>query len=142
MPDLSIEVEWIRDPPAAAWVTLVGAGDTKTVPGFQGCLNQLLRAGITRFAFDVERLLSMGGTFDRCLIDFASARDRGGGMVVLVRPHPKLKIVGDTLGWWKILRLAQSRAEALGLLRASARPGAPPPVAPPGPAPAPPPPAS
>lgn len=120
MPDLTIGIERLQDIPHAAYVTLAGAGDARTVPGFQEQMNPLRHAGVIRFAFDIERLKYMNSTFDGYMINLADAVNGDGGIVVLVRMHPKVMVVAEMLGWWTFFRRAESREEALELLRASA----------------------
>ncbi len=113
MPDLTVEVEYLKDVQKAAMVVLGGAIDAKTVPGFQENLNKLKEGGIIRFVLDMENVKYINSTGLGYLVNLADNIDGSQGGVSLVRVPPKVKVVFDMLGLNTFFKSYNSRREAM-----------------------------
>ncbi|MBI3271799.1 MAG: anti-sigma factor antagonist [Planctomycetes bacterium] len=118
MPDLTFEVEYLKDVQKGALVVLSGAIDAKTVPGFQENLNKLKDAGVIRFVLDMENVKYVNSTGLGYLVNLADNVDPQGGAIALVRVHPKVKVVFDMLGLNAFFKINNSRKEAIETLKA------------------------
>ncbi|MBI5367214.1 MAG: anti-sigma factor antagonist [Planctomycetes bacterium] len=117
MPDLTFEVEYLKDIAKGALVVLSGSIDAKTVPGFQENLNKLKDAGVIRFVLDMENIKYVNSTGLGFLVNLADNVDPQGGAIALVRVHPKVKVVFDMLGLNAFFKINNSRKEAIETLR-------------------------
>lgn len=112
MPDLTVDVEYLKDVQKAAMVVLGGAIDAKTVPFFQENLNKLKDSGIIRFILDMENVKYINSTGLGFLVNLADNIDSTQGGVSLVRVPPKVKVVFDMLGLNTFFKIFNSRKEA------------------------------
>ncbi|MBI5367223.1 MAG: STAS domain-containing protein [Planctomycetes bacterium] len=117
MPDLTINIEYLPEIRKAVDVRLTGWGDAKTVPAFQECMNALWDSGYRYFVLDLENLRAFSETFDGYAVNLADRLDPVGGAIVLLRAQPKVAVVLDMLGLWAFFRRAESRAEAIEIVR-------------------------
>ncbi len=113
MPDLNVEVEYLKEVPKCAMVVIAGAIDAKTVPGFQEHLNKLKDSGIIRFVLDMENVKYINSTGLGFLVNLADNIDPVQGGVSLVRVPPKVKVVFDMLGLNTFFKIFNSRREAM-----------------------------
>ncbi len=120
MPDLTFEVEYLKDIPQGVLLVLGGAIDAKTVPSFQENLNKLKESGITRFVLDMEQIKYVNSTGLGYLVNLADSVELQGGGIALVKIHPKVKVVFDMLGLNAFFKIHNNRKDALEHFRSTA----------------------
>lgn len=123
MPDLTFEVEYLKDIPQGVLLVLGGAIDAKTVPSFQENLNKLKDSGITRFVLDMEGIKYVNSTGLGYLVNLADSVELQGGGIALVKIHPKVKVVFDMLGLNAFFKIHNNRKDALDHFRSTAGAG-------------------
>lgn len=114
---LGVKLELLNDVPDAAYLTLEGAGDATNVMDFVDILQPLFAKGVNRLAFDFEKLIYFNETFEGFVTNQAKRLNDGAGVLVVVRPHPKLLMLLKMLGLQEYYRIADSREEAIHQLR-------------------------
>ena len=127
MPDLSIQVQEIKEVPHTAIVQLTGSIDAKTVISFQNELSAVKQRGISRFVLDMESVKYINSTGLGFLINLADSIGPSQGAVALVKVQPKVKVVFDMLGLNAFFKIYNTRKDALqyfaqpGVVEASAQ---------------------
>ena len=98
MAELTFEIEDVPSLESTAFVKVSGAIDTKTVVGFQDRLDDLQKDGHLRFILDMEGIKYVNSTGLGALVNVADNLENAGGGMVLIKIHPKVKVVFDMLG--------------------------------------------
>lgn len=115
MPDLSIQVQELKDLPGCALITLTGSIDAKTVTAFQSHMNSVRERGITWLIFDMEGVKYVNSTGVGYLINLVDAVEEGGA-IFLVRVSANVKVVLEMTGI-EFFRFFSSREEATKTLQ-------------------------
>ena len=119
MPDLTIQVQEVKNLPGTALVILNGSIDAKTVITFQTHLNSVKERGVERFIMDMEAVKYVNSTGLGYLINLSDSVTPDKGGISLVKVQPKVKVVFDMLGLNAFFRIFSTRDEALKHLQAS-----------------------
>ena len=119
MPDLTIQVQEVKNLPGTALVILNGSIDAKTVITFQTHLNSVKERGVERFIMDMEMVKYVNSTGLGYLINLSDSVTPDKGGISLVKVQPKVKVVFDMLGLNAFFRIFNTRDEALKHLQAS-----------------------
>ena len=119
MPDLTIQVQEVKNLPGTALVILNGSIDAKTVITFQTHLNSVKERGVERFIMDMENVKYVNSTGLGYLINLSDSVTPDKGGISLVKVQPKVKVVFDMLGLNAFFRIFSTRDEALKHLQAS-----------------------
>lgn len=119
MPDLTIQVQEVKNLPGTALVILNGSIDAKTVITFQTHLNSVKERGVERFIMDMEMVKYVNSTGLGYLINLSDSVTPDKGGISLVKVQPKVKVVFDMLGLNAFFRIFSTRDEALKHLQAS-----------------------
>ncbi|MBI4614806.1 MAG: anti-sigma factor antagonist [Planctomycetes bacterium] len=113
MAELTFDIERIPSLEKAALVKVTGAIDTKTVVGFQDRLDELQKEGYLKFILDMEGIKYVNSTGLGALVNVADNLETSGGGMVLVKIHPKVKVVFDMLGLNAFFKIYKNEQEAL-----------------------------
>jgi anti-anti-sigma factor len=124
VPDLTIQVQEVKNLSGTALVVLAGSIDAKTVITFQTHLNSVKERGIERFIMDMENVKYVNSTGLGYLINLADSVTEKGG-ISLVKVQPKVKVVFDMLGLNAFFRIFATREEALKHMNEGAHPTSP-----------------
>jgi len=119
VPDLTIQVQEVKNLPGTALVILNGSIDAKTVITFQTHLNSVKERGVERFIMDMENVKYVNSTGLGYLINLSDSVTPDKGGISLVKVQPKVKVVFDMLGLNAFFRIFNTRDEALKHLQAS-----------------------
>jgi len=119
VPDLTIQVQEVKNLPGTALVILNGSIDAKTVITFQTHLNSVKERGVERFIMDMENVKYVNSTGLGYLINLSDSVTPDKGGISLVKVQPKVKVVFDMLGLNAFFRIFSTRDEALKHLQAS-----------------------
>ena len=119
MPDLTIQVQEVKNLPGTALVILNGSIDAKTVITFQTHLNSVKERGVERFIMDMEMVKYVNSTGLGYLINLSDSVTPDKGGISLVKVQPKVKVVFDMLGLNAFFRIFNTRDEALKHLQAA-----------------------
>jgi stage II sporulation protein AA (anti-sigma F factor antagonist) len=119
VPDLTIQVQEVKNLPGTALVILNGSIDAKTVITFQTHLNSVKERGVERFIMDMEMVKYVNSTGLGYLINLSDSVTPDKGGISLVKVQPKVKVVFDMLGLNAFFRIFNTRDEALKHLQAS-----------------------
>jgi len=119
VPDLTIQVQEVKNLPGTALVILNGSIDAKTVITFQTHLNSVKERGVERFIMDMEAVKYVNSTGLGYLINLSDSVTPDKGGISLVKVQPKVKVVFDMLGLNAFFRIFSTRDEALKHLQAS-----------------------
>lgn len=114
---IGVKVELLNDVPDAAYVTLEGSGDATNVMDFVEILQPLFARGVNRLAFDFEKLIYFNETFEGFVTNQAKRLNGGAGVLVIVRPHPRMLVLMKMLGLQGMYRIAHTREDAIHQLR-------------------------
>lgn len=98
MADLEYAVAHPSDDPQTVAVELSGAIDSTTFSQFQECLAGLEGEGVKRLILDMEKITYVNSTGFSLLIQQADLFAEPGSGLVLIRVHPKVKVVLQMLG--------------------------------------------
>jgi anti-anti-sigma factor len=119
VPDLTIQVQEVKNLPGTALVILNGSIDAKTVITFQTHLNSVKERGVERFIMDMEMVKYVNSTGLGYLINLSDSVTPDKGGISLVKVQPKVKVVFDMLGLNAFFRIFNTRDEALKHLQAA-----------------------
>lgn len=119
MPDLTIQVQEVKNLAGTALVILNGSIDAKTVITFQTHLNSVKERGVERFIMDMENVKYVNSTGLGYLINLSDSVTPDKGGISLVKVQPKVKVVFDMLGLNAFFRIFSTRDEALKHLQAA-----------------------
>ncbi len=139
MADLTFKVAPIDGIQNTCRVQMSGAIDASTVVNFQANLEKLKAEGTKKFLLDMEGIRYVNSTGLGSLVKLADVLETEGGAIVLIKIHPKVKVVFDMLGLNAFFRIFNSDEEAvkhlknLPALSARAAAAAAPPPPPPAP---------
>lgn len=117
MADLTFQVAPISGLDATARVAMSGAIDASTVINFQNKLEQMKGEGTRRFLLDMEGIRYVNSTGLGSLVKLADQLENEGGAIVLMKIHPKVKVVFDMLGLNAFFRIFNSDSEAVDHLQ-------------------------
>jgi stage II sporulation protein AA (anti-sigma F factor antagonist) len=115
--DLTLKTDRIPDLDKGRKVGLAGAIDASTVIKFQAELEKLKDEGVRRFLLDMEGIRYVNSTGLGSLVKLADGLEREGGVIVLMRIHPKVKVVFDMLGLNAFFRIFDGGGEAVEYLK-------------------------
>jgi anti-sigma B factor antagonist len=99
-----------------ALVVVDGALDYHATAELGALLADLSGEGAARIAIDLERAAPVDDAAIGVLFRALRAARDAGGALALGAPEPRLRAALSTMGVDRVLRVADSRAEALGLL--------------------------
>jgi anti-anti-sigma factor len=119
VPDLTIQVQEVKNLAGTALVILNGSIDAKTVITFQTHLNSVKERGVERFIMDMENVKYVNSTGLGYLINLSDSVTPDKGGISLVKVQPKVKVVFDMLGLNAFFRIFSTRDEALKHLQAA-----------------------
>jgi stage II sporulation protein AA (anti-sigma F factor antagonist) len=117
--DLTFEVGTIEEMENTARVALSGAIDASTVITFQTELDKLKKDGVRRFLLDMAGIRYVNSTGLGSLVKLADGLENEGGMIALMKIHPKVKVVFDMLGLNAFFKIFKTDEEALDFLKES-----------------------
>ncbi|MGE0432336.1 MAG: STAS domain-containing protein [Planctomycetota bacterium] len=145
MTNLAINTDPIEGVPDGLLIRLEGNIDAATCTGFGSRLDEMQEKGTRHLVFDLEGTHFVNSSGMSMMVKAADDVVNGGGSFVLIKIHPKLKIVFESLGldgFFKTFsnfpRAQEYIMELLGGMQTSGRPAprkerrvtAPPPAAP------------
>ena len=117
MADLNFQVTPIEGIANTARVAMSGAIDASTVITFQSRLEKMKTDGTRRFLLDMEGIRYVNSTGLGSLVKLADQLENEGGAIVLMKIHPKVKVVFDMLGLNAFFRIFNSDDEAVQHLK-------------------------
>ncbi|MGE0431447.1 MAG: STAS domain-containing protein [Planctomycetota bacterium] len=131
MTDLTLDVKRLSSVGDGALVTIAGAIDASTVMQFQSAIENLQLKGFRRFVIDMDGIRYVNSTGMGALVRLVDQLEATGGRFVLLRIHPRVRIVIEALGMNVYFQIFDEQAQAeaaIGQQEASApapRPAAP-----------------
>ncbi|MHC4601247.1 MAG: anti-sigma factor antagonist [Planctomycetota bacterium] len=117
MADLTLKTEDIKELEDTRKVGLAGAIDASTVIKFQAELDRLKEEGVRRFLLDMEGIRYVNSTGLGSLVKLADGLEREGGVIALMRIHPKVRVVFDMLGLNAFFKIFDNDAAGIAYLR-------------------------
>ncbi|MHC5036165.1 MAG: anti-sigma factor antagonist [Planctomycetota bacterium] len=118
MADLTLKTQEITEIEATRKVGLAGAIDASTVIKFQAELDKLKNEeGVRRFLLDMEGIRYVNSTGLGSLVKLADGLEREGGIIALMRIHPKVKVVFDMLGLNAFFKIFDDDKSAIEYLK-------------------------
>ncbi len=117
MADLTFKVAPIDGIQNTCRVQMSGAIDASTVVNFQANLEKLKAEGTKKFLLDMEGIRYVNSTGLGSLVKLADVLETEGGAIVLIKIHPKVKVVFDMLGLNAFFRIFNSDEEAVKHLK-------------------------
>jgi len=119
--DLTLKTEEIPELEDTRKVGLAGAIDASTVIKFQAELEKLKNEeNVRRFLLDMEGIRYVNSTGLGSLVKLADGLEKEGGVITLMRIHPKVKVVFDMLGLNAFFKIFDSDDEAIEYLKNAA----------------------
>jgi len=122
--DLILKTETIGGIENTRKVGLAGAIDASTVIKFQAELDKLKHEeGVRRFLLDMEGIRYVNSTGLGSLVKLADGLEKDGGVIALMRIHPKVKVVFDMLGLNAFFKIFDDDATAIEYLKKAGEEG-------------------